>query len=64
MAEQKLSYQDSFRRYEKKFLLDTDQYQSFLSYLKETASVDQYGLSVIHNIYYDTPSWYLVRRSL
>lgn len=64
MAEQKLSYQDSFRRYEKKFLLDTDQYQSFLSCLKETASVDQYGLSVIHNIYYDTPSWYLVRRSL
>lgn len=64
MGNTTLPYQGSFRRYEKKFLLNPTQYHSFLSYLKENASIDQYGLSVIHNIYYDTPNWYLIRRSL
>ena len=61
---QLLSYQGSFRRYEKKFLLTPNQDESFHDYLKDVASVDQYGLTTIHNIYYDTQNWYLIRRSL
>lgn len=64
MAEKIISYQDSFRRYEKKFLLNPRQYKAFISYLEGIASPDSYGLTVINNIYYDTPDWYLVRRSL
>lgn len=64
MTDFNVAYQDSFRRYEKKFLINTDQYQSFTQDLKNKASVDQYGLTTIHNIYFDTPNWYLIRRSL
>jgi len=58
------AYKESFQRYEKKFLISEEQYQSILQYLKTIASPDQYGLTTIHNIYYDTENWYLVRKSI
>lgn len=58
------AYKESFQRYEKKFLINEKQYQSILKYLKTIATPDQYGLTTIHNIYYDTRDFYLVRKSL
>lgn len=58
------AYKESFQRFEKKFLINEKQYQSILKYLETTAGPDQYGLTTIHNIYYDTRDFYLVRKSL
>lgn len=64
MTKERIAYQESFRRYEKKFILSEAQYEAFLQHLDRCASVDRYGKTTIFNIYYDTPEWYLVRRSI
>ncbi len=53
-----------FKRYEKKFRLSRDQYDLFRKRIKEHMAVDQYGLSTICNIYYDTRDFELIRKSV
>ena len=53
-----------FKRYEKKYLLKGDEYQKVREYLKDRMKVDEYGLSTICNIYYDTPNYDLITRSI
>jgi len=57
-------YKDVFIRYEKKYLLEEEQYRVLLEQLKPYMKVDQYGRSVISNIYFDTPDHRLIRTSL
>ena len=56
--------QTVFNRYEKKYLMPEDIYLELRERLKPYMQVDQYGLHTICNIYYDTPKYDLIRRSI
>ena len=58
------AYQGIFERYEKKYLLTAEQYTAVRTALDRIMEVDQYGETTILNIYYDTPDFRLIRRSL
>ena len=57
-------YQYSFKRYEKKYMLDEQQYATLCLLLNGSMTADQYGLHTICNIYYDTSSYELIRTSI
>ncbi len=57
-------YKEVFKRTEIKYLLNEEQYNKLMPYLETIARVDEYGLSRINNIYYDTPDYRLVRTSM
>ena len=56
--------QESFNRYEKKYLLTNDQYVKLLAGMDRHIRKDTYGSYTIHNIYFDTPDHALIRASL
>ena len=58
------TYKDTFKRVEIKYLLTELQYKMILKYLRKIAVVDEYGLTRINNIYFDTPSYSLIRSSI
>lgn len=53
-----------FRRREQKYLLDEAQTAAFKAAMKEFMEPDRFATSAIRNIYYDTPDYRLIRRSL
>lgn len=53
-----------FRRMEQKYLLDEKQTAAFKKAMEENMEPDAYATSDIRNIYYDTPDYRLIRRSL
>lgn len=53
-----------FERIEKKFWMTAEQYRSILPLLNARFEPDRFGLSTICNIYYDTPDYALIRRSI
>ncbi len=57
-------YREVFKRTEIKYLLSDEQYKALMPYLMTFARVDEYGLSRINNIYYDTPDYRLVKTSM
>ncbi len=57
-------YADVFKRKEVKYLLSKDQYNELMVCLEKFARIDEYGLTRINNIYYDTPDYRLIRNSL
>ncbi len=57
-------YKEVFKRTEIKYLLSKSQYEELMPYLVTIARVDEYGLSRINNIYFDTPDYRLVRTSI
>ena len=57
-------YQDVFKRYEKKYMMDRTQYEAIREALDERMEPDQFGRSTICNIYYDTDQFDLIRASL
>ena len=57
-------YKEVFKRMEIKYLIDKTQYDGLMAYLKTIAKVDEYGLSRINNIYFDTPDYKLIRESI
>ena len=56
--------QTVFNRYEKKYLMPEAVYLALRKQLAPRMQVDQYGLHTICNIYYDTPNYDLIRRSI
>ncbi len=52
------------QRYEKKYILTNEQYLQLKERLKDITVGDEYGNTTICNIYYDTPDFKLVRKSL
>lgn len=54
----------TFKRVEKKYLLTKEQAKELFSLLGERAVLDAYGLHTVCNIYYDTESHELIRRSI
>ena len=56
--------QQSFKRVEKKYILDPAQYDALLDGMKPYMQADEYGRYTICNIYYDTDDFKLIRTSL
>ncbi len=59
-----MAYQAVFQRYEMKYLLTVPQYHAMLRFLAPYMRPDDYGKSTVCNLYFDTPNFLLVRRSL
>lgn len=59
-----MDYQDIFKRYEFKYLLTEEQVIKLKKLMEKYMRGDEYGKTTICNIYYDTPDYLLVRRSL
>jgi len=57
-------FKDVFQRIEVKYLLDDEQYKKLMVKLDDMAKVDSYGKTSIQNIYFDTPDFKLIERSL
>lgn len=56
--------QEVFKRYEKKYMISMEQYNELMSRMITKMNADQYGKHTICNIYFDTPDYSLIRRSL
>lgn len=61
---EKVSYIQSFRRYENKYLLTRKQAEAFLQAVGEWILPDQYGEYTIRNLYLDTEDFYFIEHSL
>ena len=59
-----MSYQAIFKRYEIKYMLTRQQKARLLRVMSAHMALDQYGRTTICNLYFDTPSYRLIRRSL
>ena len=59
-----MAFQTVFKRYELKYLLTEEQKQKVLAAMKPYMELDQYGRTTIRNIYFDTDSYRLIRRSI
>lgn len=59
-----MGYQTIFKRYEMKYLLTRRQKELLVEAMRPYMALDQYGHSTIRNIYYDTDTYRLIRRSL
>lgn len=59
-----MAYQSTFKRHEMKYLLTQQQKQAVLQAMQPYMELDQYGRTTIRNVYYDTDTYRLIRRSL
>lgn len=59
-----MAYQAVFKRYEIKFLITQRQAELLKERMEEYMREDGHGRNVICNIYFDTPDFLLIRRSL
>lgn len=53
-----------FQRYETKYIISQTQKQEIISKIAPYMSLDPYGHSTIRNIYFDTDTYLLIRRSI
>lgn len=56
--------QTTFKRYELKYLLTLREKENILNTMREHMKLDSYGRTTIRNIYFDTATFQLIRRSL
>lgn len=59
-----MAYQTIFKRHELKYMLSESQRDLLLRAMEPYMALDAYGHTVIRNIYYDTDTYRLIRRSL
>lgn len=59
-----MAFQTVFKRYEIKYILTLEQKEKILEAMQEYMALDKYGRSSIRNIYFDTDSYRLIRRSI
>lgn len=52
------------KRYELKYLLNSEQLQFFMDHIIQYMKVDKYGLTSIASIYFDTPDYRLINKSI
>ena len=52
------------KRYELKYVLTKQQVERFKTKILEHMTIDKYGLTTISSIYYDTPNYTLINRSI
>lgn len=59
-----MAFQTVFKRYELKYILTAEQKEKVLRAMEPYMVPDQYGRTVIRNIYFDTDDYRLIRRSI
>lgn len=59
-----MNYQANFKRHELKYLISKEQKEQILADMEPYMELDQYGRTTIRNIYFDTDTFLLVRRSI
>ena len=59
-----MNYQQIFERYEIKYLLTMREKELILETMKPYMRLDNYGHSTIRNVYFDTDTFRIIRRSL
>ncbi len=59
-----MSFQTVFKRYELKYLLSAEQKEKVLAAMEPYMKLDKYGRTTIRNLYYDTDTYLLIRRSI
>ncbi len=59
-----MSNQMVFKRYELKYKLTMAQYKALQETMQAHMQMDDYGKHTIHNVYFDTPDYLLIRRSI
>ena len=59
-----MAFQTVFKRYELKYMLTLDQKQKVLAAISPYMKLDKYGRTTIRNLYYDTNTYLLIRRSI
>ncbi|MBR2013420.1 MAG: polyphosphate polymerase domain-containing protein [Clostridia bacterium] len=59
-----MAFQTVFQRYELKYMLTFDQKQRILAAMESHMQPDPYGRTTIRNLYYDTDTYLLIRRSI
>lgn len=59
-----MSYTVFFRRYENKYLISAKEAEALLTGAGEHLVRDEHGRSVIRNLYFDTPDYRMIRRSI
>ena len=59
-----MSFQTVFKRYELKYLLTAEQKDTVVAAMAPYMKLDSYGRSTIRNLYYDTDTYLLIRRSI
>lgn len=59
-----MAYSTVFRRYELKFIISVRQRDLIKKEMSQYMTGDSFGKSVIRNIYFDTPDFRLIRRSV
>ena len=59
-----MAVQTVFKRYELKYLLTQAQKETVLAAMEPYMRLDQYGRTTIRNLYYDTDTYLLIRRSI
>lgn len=57
-------YQHIFKRYEMKFLLNRDQKERLKKLMSNHMEEDSYGRSTIRSLYFDTPTYRIIRASI
>ena len=59
-----MAYQMTFKRYELKYLLNRQEKEKVLDRMAPYMKLDKYGRTTIRNLYFDTDSFRLIRRSM
>lgn len=59
-----VDFQGVFKRSEIKYLVDEEHFGEFMEEVLRHMNPDDYGRTTICSIYFDTPQWLLVRRSI
>ena len=59
-----MAFQTVFKRYEIKYLITVEQKKKVLAAMEPHMKLDKYGRTAIRNLYYDTDSYLLIRRSI
>ena len=59
-----MAFQTVFKRYELKYMLTLKQKEKVLKAMAPYMKLDKYGRTTIRNLYYDTDTYLLIRRSI
>ena len=59
-----MAFQTVFKRYELKYLLTLSQKERILAAMEPYMALDKYGRTTIRNLYFDTDTYRLIRRSI
>ena len=59
-----MAIQNVFKRYELKYMVTKEQKKIILEAMKDYMALDEYGRTIIRNIYFDTENYRLIRHSI